>query len=62
MARQTGPLLACYDCYGKDKVPSVPRLAAEPLRRLIRAPDDLAVTDCISGLGERLRVPRRRVF
>ena len=31
-------------------------------RRLIRAPNDLAATDRISDLGERLRVPRRRVF
>ena len=55
-------LLACHDCYGKDKVPSVPRFADEPLRRLTRTPDDLAATDRISGLGKRLRVPRRRVF
>jgi hypothetical protein len=32
------------------KFPPVPRSAAEPLRRLMRAPDHLAVTDLMSGL------------
>jgi hypothetical protein len=27
MAVQTGRLLDCYDCYGKDRVPSVPRFS-----------------------------------
>ena len=35
---------------------------AASLRPLIRVPDHLAATDRISDLGERLRVPRRRVF
>ena len=62
MALQTGRFLACHDCYGTDRVPSVPQFSRSIASPLIRVPDHLAATDRISDLGERLRVPRRRVL
>jgi hypothetical protein len=48
-AGQTGRLLACYDCYFKDNVPSVPPIHDLSVHRLPRVP---------KGSGQALKARR----